>query len=374
MNDAQYNYGLFTLKKGAEKEKIMLPHDVNDQPEKDAVLLAADLPPAADAGPSMPDDETLNDLKQSRRNRNISFIKLIAIMSAIATVIIISTLAWFTMNKDVSSGGMSVSTKAITFNIKSKGTIPYYAPFEAATEYKTGIADANNEYYLTGTNNDSVQWRMDGIAAEQLQPGAYGKLTFWVVPKDNNTTLDMEFSVSMRGFALSNETWTEITDTTALGYLNSHILFFRERYPTTYANEATTDFTYKGLITEPYQVNGLTESDAVTIYWIWPETFSQMIADTSASSHIAYDSTALTEIKDYVIARKTNLFPAGTENLDDNVTACCSASSTATASEITAAISTLDSGYNTGDSVIGSQIRGALTALKAEAIAEHTSP
>ena len=269
---------------------------------------------------------------------------------------------------------MNISSKALMFNIKSKGTIPYSAPFAAATEFKNGIADENDEYYMTGTDNDNVQWRMDGISIEQLQPGAKGKLTFWVVPKDDETALDMEFAVSMRGFSLSGSTWTEITDTTLLGYLNSHVLFFRERYPTSYENEDETDFTYKGLITQPYSVNNLTESDPITIYWVWPETFSQMIADPSVASHIAYDSAALREIKDYVIAKKASLFPSGTADLNDNVDACCSSSSSATSSEINDAIDVLDSGYNTGDSVIGSQIRGALAVLKAEALAEHPSP
>ncbi len=310
---------------------------------------------------------------RSLMKRQKTLIKIGIMMIFALLIAVFAGIAWFTMNKDVGAGGMSVKTNAILFNIKSKGTIPYSAPFAAATEYKTGIADENEEYYLTGTNNDNVQWRMDGISTEQLQPGAHGKLTFWVVPKDDETALDMEFSVSMRGFSLSNSTWTEITDTTSLGYLNSHILFFRERYPTSYVNEDETVFTYKGLITEPYTVNNLTESDPVTIYWIWPETFSQMIADPSAESHIAYDSVALREVKDYVIERKTDLFSPVTANLNDNVNACCSSSSSATSSEINAAIDVLDSGYNTGDSVIGSQIRGALTVLKAEALAEHPS-
>ena len=103
---------------------------------------------------------------------NPKVVKVASLILFSGIILVFASIAWFTMNRDVGAGGMGVSTKAITFNIKSKGTIPYNSPFTAATEYKDGIADANNEYYLTGSNNDDVKWRMDGIVTEQLQPGA----------------------------------------------------------------------------------------------------------------------------------------------------------------------------------------------------------
>ena len=113
-------------------------------------------------------EEAKEDAKEDRDRRRIALIKFGSMAVLAAAIVIFASIAWFSMNREASAGGMNISTNALVFNIKSKGTIPYDAPFAAATEYKTGIADANDEYYLTGTNNDNVQWRMEGIGAEQL--------------------------------------------------------------------------------------------------------------------------------------------------------------------------------------------------------------
>ena len=95
---------------------------------------------------------------------NPKVVKVASLILFSGIILVFASIAWFTMNRDVGAGGMGVSTKAITFNIKSKGTIPYNSPFTAATEYKDGIADANNEYYLTGSNNDDVKWERSSNA------------------------------------------------------------------------------------------------------------------------------------------------------------------------------------------------------------------
>ena len=122
------------------------------------------------------------------------------------------------------------------------------AAYSAATEYKDGIPDDDEspEYYYTGEDNDDVKWRMELSSSEKLEPGECGELTFWVVPDKAKTSLDMKFSAAMRGFTKQGNSWTESTNTTALRYLDTHILYFTERYPNP-ANGAS-EFSYKGLI------------------------------------------------------------------------------------------------------------------------------
>lgn len=322
---------------------------------------------------------TEEEMQERKKIRKAALIKMVAMFIFCIVVMIFGSIAWFTMNKDVSGAGMGVSTKTIGFKLKSKGTIPMDAAYTAATEYKNGIPDdaENPEFYYTGENNDDVKWRMELSSDERLEPGECGELTFWVIPDRANTSLDMNFSASMRGFTKQGNSWTESTNTTALGYLDTHLLYFTERYPTP-ANGAT-EFSYKGLINPDFTKLALTESDPVTIYWVWPNTFKQMMymdgdAALGGAKGIAYDAAALAEIQEYVSDNYTRMFPSGTADLATNIANCCG--TTATAEQKAASITVLDSAYNTADTVIGGAFQGALTELTAEPIAEHeiTSP
>ena len=319
--------------------------------------------------------EAKKDLDEEMRLRKIKLIKIGSALAFVTIAMVIMTLGWFTMNKDNSASGMGASVKAMSFKLKSKGSIPMSGAYSAVPEYKDGIADNNNEYYYTGTNNDDVKWRMELTSAEQLEPGASGALTFWVVPDKPNTSLDMKFSMTMRGFTYQNSTWTESTNSTALGYLDTHILFFKERYPETV--DGKTVYSYSGLIDPDFTELALTEDDEVNIYWVWPNTFKQMMyvdgsTELGTSKGIAHDSDTLDEIKLYVSDNKTRMFPSGTADLNANVANCCG--TTATAEAKTASITVLDGAYNAADTVIGSAFQGALTELKAEALSEHEIP
>ena len=317
--------------------------------------------------------DTVNDI---RKKRKAALFKMAILLAFLAIIFVI---AWFTMNKDVSGAGMGVSTKTIGFKLKSKGTIPMNDAYTAATEYKNGIPDdaENPQFYYTGENNDDVKWRMELSSNEQLEPGECGELTFWVVPDRANTSLDMKFSASMRGFTKQGNSWTESTNTTALGYLDTHILYFTNRYPQTVGDK--TLYSYSGLINPDFTKLTLTEDEPVTIYWVWPNTFKQMMyvdgdAAIGGAKGIAYNDAALAEIQEYVSDNYTRMFPTGTTDLATNIANCCG--TTATAEQKAASIEVLDSAYNTADTVIGGAFQGALTELTAEPIAEHeiTSP
>ena len=311
---------------------------------------------------------------EQQRVRRSALLKIGVMLLMLLIIIVFGAISWFTINKNVSGSGMGVSTKTIGFKLKSKGTIPMDAAYTAATEYKNGIPDDDEspEYYYTGDNNDDVKWRMELSSGEQLEPGECGELTFWVVPDRANTSLDMNFSASMRGFTKQGNSWTESTNATALGYLDTHILYFTERYPNPV--NGATEFSYKGLINPDFTKLALTESDPVTSYWVWPNTFKQLMyvdgdVALGGAKGIAYDDAALAEIREYVSDNYARMFPSGTTDLATNIANCCG--TTVTAEQKTASITVLDSAYNTADTVIGGAFQGALTELTAEPIAEH---
>lgn len=315
---------------------------------------------------------TQDEIKKMRRS---SYIKLVAMVGFVAAVLAYGTISWFTQNKENSASGIGVSTKTISFKLKSKGDIAQDSDKKtlfntifssAATEFKNGLT-SDDTFFYTGTENDNIKWRMESDD-QGLEPGAFGELTFWVVPDKNNTSLDMEFTVKMRGFTKTGGTWVESADATTLGYLNSHVLFFERRY------SAGTEYSYSDLINPDFKKLALTETDPVTIYWVWPNTFKQMMYEDGATElgtarGIAYDTNTLTDIKSYVSYNKAKMFPVSTANLDTHVSNCCG--STAATEDKVASIAVLDTAYNTADTAIGSLLRGALTELTANAIQEH---
>jgi hypothetical protein len=67
------------------------------------------------SGESPPNDEQL-------RKRRASLIKIGAVMILAFIVWVFSSIAWFTINKDVGTGGMSIQTANMPFDIATKGT------------------------------------------------------------------------------------------------------------------------------------------------------------------------------------------------------------------------------------------------------------
>ena len=322
-----------------------------------------------------------DEVKKIRRG---AYIKIVAAVGFIAAVLAYGTISWFTMNKENNASGMGVRTKTIDFELMSKGNISLDAAYTAATEvvdgqsvteFHDGILD--NLFYRTDTNHQKTKWRLQLETAEELEPGTEGVLEFWVKPK-GTSSIDLDFTLSMRGFSENtnaNPVWSECTNVDAVNYLNGHILFFKERVPHVIAaaeegGEATTEYSYKGLINPSYPKSNITVNEPVEIYWVWADTALQLVSvyDANGVKGIADNTATLTEIQSYLASNQDAVFAVNNDYTSSSISTALNTwwSESATEAAKTDAVNILGKCYNRADSMIGSDIQGALVVLNAE--------
>jgi hypothetical protein len=187
------------------------------------------------SGESPPNNEQL-------RKRRASLIKIGVVMILAFIVWVFSSVAWFTMNKDVGGSGMGVKVESGLYELRFRGdnigaqsytpsgspvngVTPYtstdiYGKITPTTDYAYNLSDGTMQniegttYYETDGGHTKVVLRLDMdqldnnysgsdyLAPDKekgLSPGSEGIIQFWVVPKKSGT-LTAKFSLDINGY------------------------------------------------------------------------------------------------------------------------------------------------------------------------------
>ena len=346
--------------------------------------------------------------------RKTTLIKIGAMMLFAMLVGIFAGIAWFTMNKDVSTGGMSISTAGSPFELavagNNIGAISYSGTGELSTNY-TGTAlndfqtgpnapdgqsgtynkstGGSGTFYATGGSSDVIKWRLESEYnrySDGLGPNSQGSFTFYVVPKVSGS-LTLKFSLNLEGYSAEVEqnedkSWNvdnlakiESGDAgyDAVTYLNTHMLFFEDR--DNIGTEQSPVYVYRDLIDKAGFEKTFTNCVVdqvipVTIYWIWPNTFAQMSC-VAASGNVATASGTVSDLQQYVVDNATDLLKgisladAMTYMADSN-TEGDETTYTFNSASATTNLIALSNGYNKADSSIGTTVKYFLLVLDAE--------
>ena len=236
--------------------------------------------------------------EEERRKHKKRIIKICLLMLLIVLIMIFASIAWFALNKSVSSNTMAVSAAPSPFELETVGYAnnDYIDLFNMADpEYEEGEQQGSTSTYRTGTAQQ-IRWRLDSddddSYTEGFRPGASGSLTFKVVPKGVDS-VTVNCKLNIRAFVGNYNDTTgdlesidEVTSATtdndqkdACNYINGHILFFQNK-TTVSGNDI-----YSGYI----GTNGLNvtatggNTQTVTVYWKWVNTFDQMILKSTDS-------------------------------------------------------------------------------------------
>lgn len=324
------------------------------------------------------DDEDRKKLLAIRKRNLIRFGSL-AVLAFV--VWLFATISWFSSNKDVGAGGMGVRIGSNDFELRvvgdNVGALSYtqqgYGQQATYTSQEIYGLASNDSYLkglkygvVTGTNtydtndvNSQIKWRLSEnySAAEDkgLGPDSQGKLTFSVVPKRSGE-LNPSFALKLEGYKADNQKKNEdgsyqvfqnhITPITSssdasaqkgVAHLNSHILFFKSR--TNIGTEQNPVYAYSGLldkdaielkdIVAPSLLTGgkliATENTPIpaTIYWIWPNTFGQMVFAGNENSNrtpVGANSTDRAEIQNYILNNLLTVFDESAFNFESGTT------------------------------------------------------
>lgn len=332
-------------------------------------------------------------------------------------IAILAAIAWFSMNKETGASGMGVQVAAAPFELavegtnvgalsyKQSGTVqsPTYTPSEIYVKTDNGTAakelangSLEDGVYYTDGSNPKIKWRLtDDYNDKGIGPNSQGALAFKVIPNSSGT-FDVTFSINIDGYTATQSKNTNgsydvesisvidsnssANEKAAVDYLNGHILFFSGRENV--GTEANPVYEYTGFL-DPNEftlseIKGTTVSATegtaipVTIYWVWANTFGQMVfsaADNGGKTPVAFDTTTRADIREYIVGNPTKIFDDMTE------ASILSKLATGTNNEYTFDAETVGSGsnfadltlgYNKADQKIGTNVRYMLLVLDAK--------
>lgn len=244
--------------------------------------------------------------------RKNALMKLSVMGVFIAAIIAFESIAWFTMNKEVSGNGMEMKSNDLPFELKTDGSAGYSDSYLPTGENGYSLLpNTETKGTLTTTGSEQkIEWLVteefnaNNYAPDKLsiRPGSYGILRFFIVPKSQET-MTLQYHMKITPYKKqypvkengepnyeANPTAVRLTesdeDKLLAGYVDSHILFFRykgdnpndkgnEKYSMLIDDSITEDITFEkdseGNL-QPYEVK---------IYWIWPETLGEAVLKDS---------------------------------------------------------------------------------------------
>ncbi len=225
----------------------------------------------------MKENMSQDELKKMRR---MSYIKMVAMVGIFVAVIAFSSIAWFTMNREVEGSGVQMRADDLPYEIITRGESGFYK-----SKYDLLHSDAM-EWKISAAHNldNHSSAKEDDEEEPALEPGDHGSLEYRVNPKSaESITVSSLFEVkayleeeTVGENNTPTTTISEISDNSLSGFLNAHILLFT-------GVDATGKYT--GLIdndNENYerllenQVYRENETTYTTIYWYWPEHLSDL--------------------------------------------------------------------------------------------------
>lgn len=343
-------------------------------------------------------------------------IKIIALEIVIFALLIAGAFAWFSTNKEVGSSNMQMSSTDLGFELavpaRTETDEIYYNPQINSLGYSTTDS-------IT-TENGSIRWILRDESPKSSEeyngfhPGSYGSATFYILPKTAVETV-YTFQFNLTGYYAefvpdsedSEKLTKEIKENTfktleemaaadsveageksvyeyASDYLKGHIIFFQNRQVLTaeeLSGETDNNLYYSGRIIDSFSydtsVHTSTTFDGhlayeVTLYWIWPNTFSQILFDSSDeklndvalfSQKQGITPAPRTELKTYISENPSYYFSSTelTSKSSDELMTLMGDNSINT----TNALITLSNGYNGADQIIGENVKFILAELTA---------
>lgn len=212
-------------------------------------------------------------------------LKTIVFMLAALAVIVIGCMAWFAANHRVHSGLASVSSKDVTIRLATKGV-------RQTSEKNLLNLDAGILYEHDGktyyrTNNNKIALRLSDQYV--VSPGASGVVTFYIIPTQDGAS-EITLYVNLAGYVGSGTQASPVDDPVLNALLSGHILLFQEHEGGHYSGWLSGGLNNAITVSLPEDTKE-NEPQEVTIYWIWPLRYENMINDLYSADNTDVDST-----------------------------------------------------------------------------------
>ncbi len=344
----------------------------------------------------MKENMSQDELKKMRR---MSYIKMVAMVGIMAAVLAFSSIAWFTMNREVEGSGVQMRADSDLFSIE-----PLSAPAHAGIyDDAPTDNDPNKPNYVRNLllnhmnkSSDIITWNITDDTATidsqtnkkvvvkgknfgnapangyegGINPGSSGMLQFVMNPTQS---VDAEFTFHLYAFTGGyddkgdeDKSTIEFIDRNsdaetkiAESLLNGHILLF---------TEIDDSGKYSGLITSDSEFNRVlkktyTSRTTVSLYWVWPDTLAELMLDDTDNTHKKYlrgksclcNATGRQEVIGY-FKEHVSWFLLDPDNANPDWAITSSKDNTEVITEICDHYNLYSSYYNEADQCIGTYV------------------
>lgn len=246
--------------------------------------------------------------------------------------IMVATAAWFVNNSMVNSNGVSISHQQEKIVLATKG---YRQQGEMdilnlsdGTLIGENIETENEKYFCVENGEIALRLSEENVT---ISPGMSGEITFYIIPEKNGSQT-VSLYLGMSGYKMVKDdnnslTGEKINDVVLNSLLCGRILLFKDAIHSEWIRGKIS--VSEGL---SYKINATNENAQagvpwpITIYWIWPLRYENMIEDFNSNSdisnYISSQSINLTNIPntDYSYSQifLTKDFDAGKNELPEN--------------------------------------------------------
>jgi hypothetical protein len=226
---------------------------------------------------------------------------VIIFLAALVAILLLST-AWFANNSQVSADAVQVAADYTDFKLLTKGdrnglydTDILQNLFSAITLGQAATGATPSVNWLVSEDSSFGNYSQEDVDFTKadrkdyaIEPGASGELTFYIVPSVSGTqTFNLNLEITPYAATVdAQNTITaakevgvsgskDATDGYARQFVAGHLLFFLESK----ASDGTIDYTWlqDGDFDVEIQDAEADQEYEYTIFWIWPQVFSQMI-------------------------------------------------------------------------------------------------
>ena len=333
-------------------------------------------------------------LKRWLRVGRPAVMRLISMTIAVVVIFSFGSVAWFTAFQNAEPNGAAIKTGSLPFELAAANS-------ETDYNYYLEAESTNTDEQQTSTMVDTIKWFMDDVTATEdnhgLHPGSHGSFTFKLYPKKQDDII-IQFSIKTSAYQYQRDNSGNIllddqdvemievidADEDAAKFVGGHILFF-EKYNEVTGNYAERINGYFQYDIAEHSVEAQFDSSGeiyypITVYWIWPNTFGQIVfdrgdADLRDAAMFDQSQTAYTPVgSDTPITPRNELIQYILEDSGDyffsNLETGAASLDTmlSSAENIKTYIIPLSNGYNNADQVIGENVNFVLCELFADTV------
>lgn len=220
--------------------------------------------------------------QEKRKKLWEDFAKTAVFALAALFVIILGSIAWFTSNSRVNSGGIMISSQFDTIKLATKGSRQEKESVLLKLQDGIEVPYNNETYYCTEQGEIALRLSDPSVT---VSPGMSGEISFYIIP-DSTGSQTVTLHMGLAGYEeIKAESWStgrKIHDPVLNSLLCGHILLFKSCkngvYSDWIAGRAAT-----GGVDYPITVTNLNAEKEVPwevkIYWVWPLRYENMAND-----------------------------------------------------------------------------------------------